>query len=300
MIIDCHCHAGKGDLLTGPWSTDAPIAPYLRRAKAAGITKTVIFSPFHSDYGEANANTAQIAARYPEQFICFAFVHASRDRGRIFAIVQQAVRQWGFQGIKAHKLDAPATRELCETARAFRLPLLYDTMGDTDLIDLLATQYPDVNFIIPHLGSFADDWRAHLRVIDQIARFPNVYTDTAGVRRFDYLVQAIDRGGAHKVLFGTDGPWLHPGLELHKIRLLGLPPEKERLVLGKNLLRLIPHSRRPLAPDRPIHASDADTRQRSGRRFDATDSRLRPGDEPPDRSRVRTGDFRRSRTVFQN
>jgi hypothetical protein len=26
MIVDCHCHAGKGDLLTGPWDTDARIA----------------------------------------------------------------------------------------------------------------------------------------------------------------------------------------------------------------------------------------------------------------------------------
>lgn len=80
--------------------------------------------------------------------------------------------------------------------------MLYDVGGETDLIDLLTAQYPEVNFIIPHLGSFADDWRAHLRVIDQITRFPNVYTDTAGVRRFNCLVQAIKRGGAHKVLFG--------------------------------------------------------------------------------------------------
>lgn len=45
MIIDCHCHAGKGDLLTNPWDTDAPLDTYLRRAKVAGIDKTVIFSP---------------------------------------------------------------------------------------------------------------------------------------------------------------------------------------------------------------------------------------------------------------
>jgi predicted TIM-barrel fold metal-dependent hydrolase len=110
-------------------------------------------------------------------------------------------------------------------------------------MDLLAPQYPDVDFIIPHLGSFADDWRVHLRVIDQISRFPNVYTDTSGVRRFDYILQAIQRAGAHKVLFGTDGPWLHPGLELHKIRLLDLPPQEEALVLGKNLIRLISRPR---------------------------------------------------------
>lgn len=239
MIIDCHCHAGKGDLLTGPWDTDAPIEIYLKRAQAAGINKTVIFSPFHSNYTQANVNTARIIAKYPGRFFGFAFVHAQRDRGRIHAIVKQAVTQWRFCGIKAHRLDAPATRELCDAAQKFRLPLLYDPAGKTEVIDLLAPQYPDVNFIIPHLGSFADDWAAHIRVIDQIVRFPNVYTDTSGVRRFDYLRQAVRRGGAHKVLFGTDGPWLHPALELHKIRLLGLPRVDESLLLGKNLLRLI-------------------------------------------------------------
>jgi hypothetical protein len=25
MIIDAHCHAGKGDGLTGPWDTNAPL-----------------------------------------------------------------------------------------------------------------------------------------------------------------------------------------------------------------------------------------------------------------------------------
>jgi hypothetical protein len=32
---------------------------------------------------------------------------------------------------------------------------------------------------------------------------------------------------------------LHPGLELHKIKLLGLPADDEALVLGKNLSRLV-------------------------------------------------------------
>lgn len=252
MIIDCHCHAGKGDRLTGPWDTDAPIELYLKRAWAAGIHQTVIFAPFHSNYRQANANTAQIVARYPDRLIGFAFVHAQRDRGRIHAMLQEAVTKWKFCGIKVHRMDSALTREVCDAARQFRLPLLYDPVGETDLIDLLAPQYPDVNFIIPHLGSFADDWRVHLRVIDQMTRFPNVYADTSGVRRFDYLVQAVKRGGAHKVLFGSDGPWLHPGLELHKVRLLGLPAREEALVLGQNLLRLLGSSAtaHSIEPDR--------------------------------------------------
>lgn len=256
MVIDCHCHAGKGDLMTAPWNTDAPIELYLRRARAAGIDKTVVFAPFHSDYSEANAQLARIVARYPNRLIGFAFVHASRDAGRIFQMVERAIKQWRFRGIKLHGYEAMPTREVCEAARAFGLPLLADVVGRAEVVEMLAPQYPDVAFIIPHLGSFADDWRAHQRVIDQLVRYPNVYTDTSAVRRFDYVVEAVKRAGARKVLFGSDGPWLHPGLELHKIRLLGLPPDKEALILGGNALRLLRrvrvgrealHTRRPVS-----------------------------------------------------
>jgi predicted TIM-barrel fold metal-dependent hydrolase len=238
MIIDCHCHAGKGDRLTAPWNTDAPIEPYLRRARAAGIDRTVVFAPFHTDYDRANRQVARIVARYPDRLIGFAFVHATRDAGRILCMVERA-RQWGFRGIKLHGFEAMPTREVCAAARAFGMPVLADVVGRAEVVDMIAPQFPDVNFIIPHLGSFADDWRAHQRVIDQLVRYPNIYTDTSAVRRFDYIVEAIKRAGARKVLFGSDGPWLHPGLELHKIRLLGLPAEQEQLILGGNAIRLL-------------------------------------------------------------
>ena len=54
-----------------------------------------------------------------------------------------------------------------------------------------------------------------------------------------WLVQAVRRAGPHKLLFGSDGPWLHPGLELEKIRLLRLPAADQALILGGNFLRLI-------------------------------------------------------------
>jgi uncharacterized protein len=257
MVIDIHCHAGKGDLLTAPWNTNAPIEPYLRRARVAGIHRTVVFAAFHSDYAIANKEVARIVARYPERLIGFAFVHAVRDAGRIFQMVAHAVRQWGFRGVKVHGHDAMPTREVCGTVQAFGIPLLVDVAGQAQVVEMLAPEYPDVNFIIPHLGSFRDDWQAHQRVIDQLVRYPNVYTDTAGVRRFDYIVQAVKRAGARKVLFGSDGPWLHPGLEIHKIRLLGLPREEENLILGENAGRLLRSVRVPKPTQTSRHVSSA-------------------------------------------
>ncbi|MCY1073811.1 amidohydrolase family protein [Archangium lansingense] len=239
MIIDCHCHAGHGDGLTGPWDTVAPLGKYQRRAARAGIQRTVLFATFHSDYAVANREVARLVTRRPQRYLGFAFVHPERDRGRIHVMVEEMVRGFAFCGIKVHRHDARITREVCEVARALSLPVLYDLMGEVSAVEPLATEYPEVPFIIPHLGSFADDWQAQLTFIDFLARHPNVYTDTSGVRRFDLLEQAVRRAGAHKVLFGSDGPWLHPGLELAKVRALGLPPGDERLILGGNLVRLI-------------------------------------------------------------
>ena len=239
MIIDSHCHAGKGDGLTGPWDTAAPLDKYLVRAARAGITHTVLFAAFHSDYAVANREVARFVSSHPDRFFGLAFVNAVNDRGRVQRLVRQAVEEFGFVGIKLHRYDAPINREICEVARAFSLPVLYDVMGAVSVCELLAEEYPDVNFIIPHLGSFADDWRAQIALIDHLVRHSNIYTDTAGVRRFDILVQAVQRAGARKILFGSDGPWLHPGVELAKVRALGLSKSDETLVLGGNFLGLI-------------------------------------------------------------
>jgi predicted TIM-barrel fold metal-dependent hydrolase len=239
MIIDCHCHAGRGDGLTGPWDTAAPLDRYLRRCARAGIGRSVIFAAFHSNYAWANREVARLVATRPDRLYGFAFVHPVRDRGRVHGMVHQAVEEYGFVGLKVHRHDARITREVCDAARDFGLPILYDIVGEASVLELLAEQYPDVNFIIPHLGSFADDWGAQLAVIDHLVRHPNLHADSSGVRRFDLLEQAVRRAGATKLLFGSDGPWLHPAAELAKLRLLELPAHEEALILGGNFLRLI-------------------------------------------------------------
>ena len=257
MIIDSHCHAGKGDGLTGPWDTAALLEKYLRRASQAGITRTVLFAAFHSDFAIANREVARIVASRPDRFLGFAFVNAARDRGRVMKLVRQAVEDFGFVGIKLHRYDARISREVCEVARAFSLPVLYDVMGEVSVCELLAQEYPDVNFVIPHLGSFADDWRAQIAFVDHLVRHSNIYTDTSGVRRFDVLEQAVQRAGARKMLFGCDGPWLHPGVELSKVRALGLSRNDEGLVLAGNFLRLtgsVGQSSRAMKMDRPAHS----------------------------------------------
>lgn len=250
MIIDCHCHAGSGDGLTGPWDTRAPLDKYERWAREAWIEHTVLFPAFHSDYHAANWEVARMVVRNRARYSGFAFVHPVRDQGRVASMVEALVRRAGFCGIKVHRYDARITREICQVARRLRLPVLYDVMGEVSAVELLATEYRDVHFIIPHLGSFADDWRAQRSFLDPLQRHANIFTDTSGVRRFELLEEAVQRAGPAKVLFGSDGPWLHPGVELAKVRALKLSHSEEALILGGNWLRLTATARARLRSGR--------------------------------------------------
>ena len=216
MIVDCHCHAGIGDGLTGPWDTEAHHGRYLARAARAGIERTVVFPTFHSDYAVANRRVARIVRASRGRLYGFAFVHPTRDAGRVLALVREAVEQHDFRGIKVHRHDARIAREICEAARRLGVPVLYDPMGELEPVE----------------------WRAQVAMIGLLLRHGNVHTDTSAVRWFDVLAEAARRR-PRQVLFGSDGPWLHPGVELAKVKLIGLSAPDERRVLGANVLRLI-------------------------------------------------------------
>src|SRR3974377_2082143 len=72
LIIDAHCHAGKGTEMSAPWSTYADPKVTLRRATEAWIDKTIIFPINNLTFEKANLEIAEIAKQYPEKFIGFA------------------------------------------------------------------------------------------------------------------------------------------------------------------------------------------------------------------------------------
>jgi uncharacterized protein len=238
-IIDGHCHAGPGDRLSGPWDTRADLTRYLTRCDRAGIRRGIIFAALAKDYTLGNESVAKLVAEHWPRLQGFVFLRGDMSEHDVKEQVQRHVVQHGMVGIKCHRHDAPISREICEIALRHQLPVLYDVGGEVASIELFATEYPQVNFIIPHLGSFADDWKAQLAIADHLVRHPNVYTDTAGCRRFDFIVEAIKRAGPRKVIFGSDGPWLHPGLELEKIKLLRLSADQYAQIVGGNILRLL-------------------------------------------------------------
>ncbi len=242
-VVDAHCHAGHGmnygnaDPNSNPWTTFNDPQRTLRRMEEAGIDQSIIFPISNISYEKANEEIASYVRKWPDQFIGFAKHDAKTEQGKIRELLRHEVNDLGLSGLKLH--GAP-TQEMVETAAELKIPILFHppTVNDDSLVIIRAN--PMVPFILAHLGNFASrDWKEHVRAIDAAEHLPNLYLETSSVAFVDYLEQAARELPAEKLIFGSDGPLVDARVELYKIKLLKLSPEKEALVLGGNILRLL-------------------------------------------------------------
>ena len=70
-------------------------------------------------------------------------------------------------------------------------------------------------------------------------RHPNLVLETSAMPYPAKIREAVERLGAERVLYASDGPVCSPRIEVEKVRLAGLDPDAERLVLGENAARLL-------------------------------------------------------------
>jgi predicted TIM-barrel fold metal-dependent hydrolase len=213
LIIDAHCHAGKGlnygkdDPAAAPWTTFNDPDWTLRRMAQAGIDRAIIFPINNDTFEKANQEIAGYVRQHPDRLLGFAKHHQVNEAGRIRAMLTREVRELGLRGLKLHGAPTP---EMLDAAAELRIPILSD---------------------VPHVSDLFPGLESH--------RYPNLHVDTSSVVFFQYLEQAVRELPAEKIIFGSDGPLVDSRIELAKVRLLRLSPEVEAKVLSGNILRLL-------------------------------------------------------------
>jgi predicted TIM-barrel fold metal-dependent hydrolase len=237
LVIDAHCHAGRGEAMSAPWTTRADPEITLRHMAEAGIYRTVIFPINNNEYEKPNEEIAEICGQHAGKFIGFAKHDPQTEAGHVRKMLRREVESLGLKGLKLHRLP---TREVLDAVAELQIPILYDPEKVANF-HMIAAEYPNINFIMAHLGNFAShDWNEHLEAISVARRYPNVYLETSSVVFFKFLEMAIQELGPGKLIFGSDGPELDSRVELYKIKLLKLAPADEARVTGGNIARLLP------------------------------------------------------------
>lgn len=114
-------------------------------------------------------------------------------------------------GIKVHPyhskiaFNSDKVQSYIRLAHKYELTVVTHTASDYEsspgLVYEMALKYPNVNFVMCHMGLGTDNQEA----IELISKLPNLYGDTAWVKA-DAVFQAIKKCGNHKILFGSDNP----------------------------------------------------------------------------------------------
>jgi hypothetical protein len=192
--------------------------------------------------------------------------------------VDRAVREFGFRGValfpsmfgfslqddrvqavleaaNRHKLNAFVHCGVLKVGfrQKLNLPVAFDlSLANPLHLRRACGQFPDVKFIVPHLGSGM--FRELMMLADSA---PNVFADTSGIGAWgkyldgrpteaQVLRQAVDVMGSHRLLFGTDSTffprgWRRDVFDAHlkvfeEARLDGV---QVSAILGGNLERLL-------------------------------------------------------------
>ncbi len=159
----------------------------------------------------------------------------------------------GLYGLKVHpeyqqfSFDNPAMFPVWERCIELNFPVLthagadiaYNAPFHSDPLRLakFIERYPELRFIIAHLGSFRmwDDVEEHLLG-------KNVYLDLA-VAAIELpperLLSMIRRHGANRIVLGSDSPWFSQREMVEKINALPLTPAEHDAIFHQNAEELL-------------------------------------------------------------
>ncbi len=207
----------------------------------AGIDKSVIFS-ICLPSRPSNELTMDCYEAAPDRFIPFAHVIPEEGQGALDEL-QRCFDEDGMRGLKLHcgEMQEPSVEllapllEMCIDRQA---PVLIDMALNLKLAREIAENFRELKFIIAHLGSPNDEDLAEQFIILAEA-YPAVCLDSSYCHRPWKIPEAIQRLGADRVVFGSDGPLIHPAIELAKIQVCKLSESDYAKVTRDNIMRLL-------------------------------------------------------------
>lgn len=240
MRVDGHCHIGKG------MRRQLTAEELLGEMDRHGIDQAVI-CPVDQFIAvsnhEGNNLILRTVKKHPHRFIGFATVNPWYGKEAVNEL-QRSLDE-GLKGLKLNPFiqgfyaNDEILFPVIDLAADYGIPVYCHTGTPVGTLPLqladLANRFPNVNFIMGHMGSadFVDE------VIPAMEMADNLFAETSKVQNCQMLREVTARFGASRVIFGSNCPNSMYGIELEKMDLIDLAPDALEWVLGRTILNLI-------------------------------------------------------------
>ena len=194
-----------------------------------------------------NAEVAEVLRRYPQRFRGYVTVNP-RPRGEAL----KELERWSYFHrpplIKLHPdlhqypVNGDHYRPIWDFAHQTRAVVLVHTWeSDPNCSPLLlgpvAHEFPQAKIILGHSGV---TWRGYEQSFEVAASASNTSLDLTGSQSHRTIIErAVARLGAHRVLFGSDMPYLEAAMVLGRVLSARISDEDREKILRANFARLL-------------------------------------------------------------
>lgn len=235
-IIDFHTHLGRSK--DGAEQTLGDTLSAMERFK---VTQCVVFPIDEKNPGPSYAHLNRKIASYirrHENLIGCARLNPNQLEASFQEI--ERGRRNGFRAVKLHprsdRFDVEKARPLFREIARHGLAVVLHTDHEVKCHPKewlpIFKAYPNLFFVLAHSGK--DLFR---EAIEAAKACPNVFLDTSTLSYYR-TGMILKRAGARKVVFASDIPYSHLGLEIKKFQYL-LPRAKQRLVFCDNARKIL-------------------------------------------------------------
>jgi predicted TIM-barrel fold metal-dependent hydrolase len=245
MIIDFHTHLRNS--IFGYGQTPSQL---IKDMDKYGIDKAVVcpVKPGNYHFGPENNYISRISQQYSDRFIGFCRVDP-RQKDKAVKEIERCAEKLNLKGVFLHPWEEtfPVNDEIVlpvvETAGKYKLPVMiaggYLRVSRAWQIADLVRQFPQVNFIITSGGQINISGSNLMEAEVMIRENPNVIMETSGIYREDFIEEIVEKYGKERVVFGSNSPEYHLGLEVKRAQWAHLSKDKIAAISAGNAARLL-------------------------------------------------------------
>lgn len=238
-------HANFGPSLFG---THVSAGALLAEMDAVGIEVSVLVPQKPPDYAFRGANELALAAaeKHPDRLRSLCRVDPWQGGEAVVELVR--CLEHGAAGLYLHPyqelfpVSDPRLDPLIETCRERGVPVMvaggHVRMSTAWQIGELAERHPEVTVVATSGGQINISGVALAEAETLLAENDNVFMETSGIYREDFIEDMAARFGAERILFGSGSPPLSRDLEKRRAEWAHLEADQRALILGHNATRL--------------------------------------------------------------
>lgn len=215
-----------------------------------GITQGVLqpMKPPEYHFEPENDRVAQLVERYPERFHSFGRIDPWR-RENAEAEVTRIFEKLKLKGLFLHPqeeqfpLTHPVLRPIMELMKKYKKPVMFSgghvRVSHPRQIEWLAAEYPDITFIATSGGQINISGLLMYDAEEMLTRCGNVYMETSGIYRRDFIELITKKLGAGRVLFGSGTPYFDQRFEMERIKTAEISEDERKMLLGGTAKELL-------------------------------------------------------------